>query len=162
MNDVYTFCIFVLKYFLYFPVLMPSNPICQTSLFDCKDTAPHQKRQPQIRFSQFSGMGHQDLLHYGCHQFLNCDTTSIHCNPSDPQPTSILDASCATSKNANRNSGWRFLAGALGLEPRAYGFGDRRSTNWAIPLYIIRQRPELFGGPSGLRTRDYPVMSRRL
>ena len=22
-----------------------------------------------------------------------------------------------------------FLAGALGLEPRAYGFGDRRSTN---------------------------------
>ena len=27
------------------------------------------------------------------------------------------------------------LAGALGLEPRTNGFGDRDSTNWAIPLY---------------------------
>ena len=34
-----------------------------------------------------------------------------------------------------------FLAGAQGLEPWAYGFGDRRSTNWAIPLYIKRQVP---------------------
>ena len=28
-----------------------------------------------------------------------------------------------------------FLAGAEGLEPSARGFGDRCSTNWAIPLY---------------------------
>ena len=44
---------------------------------------------------------------------------------------------------ANKN--WEFtalscefpiLAGAQGLEPWAYGFGDRRSTNWAIPLYV--------------------------
>ena len=27
------------------------------------------------------------------------------------------------------------LAGARGLEPRTFGFGDRCSTNWAIPLY---------------------------
>ena len=26
------------------------------------------------------------------------------------------------------------ITGARGLEPRTYGFGDRRSTNWAIPL----------------------------
>ena len=29
------------------------------------------------------------------------------------------------------------LAGAEGLEPSARGFGDRCSTNWAIPLYGI-------------------------
>ena len=29
------------------------------------------------------------------------------------------------------------MAGAQGLEPWAYGFGDRRSTNWAIPLCEI-------------------------
>ena len=45
------------------------------------------------------------------------------------------------------------LAGAEGLEPSARGFGDRCSTNCAIPLY---------GGPSGTRTRDHPVMSRVL
>ena len=37
-----------------------------------------------------------------------------------------------------------FLAGALGLEPRAYGFGDRRSTNWAIPLYVFQRRRPYF------------------
>ena len=29
------------------------------------------------------------------------------------------------------------VAGAEGLEPSARGFGDRCSTNWAIPLYLI-------------------------
>ena len=28
-----------------------------------------------------------------------------------------------------------FLAGAEGLEPTTHGFGDRYSTNWAIPLF---------------------------
>ena len=46
--------------------------------------------------------------------------------------------------NYYKNKNWEFvalryefpiLAGAQGLEPWAYGFGDRRSTNWAIPLY---------------------------
>ena len=48
------------------------------------------------------------------------------------------------------------MAGAQGLEPWAYGFGDRRSTNWAIPLYSLRDAFEnwwAFGdsnpGPSG-------------
>ena len=31
----------------------------------------------------------------------------------------------------------RVLAGAQGFEPWAYGFGDRRSTSWATPLYIL-------------------------
>ena len=31
----------------------------------------------------------------------------------------------------------RFLAGAEGLEPSALGFGDRCSTNWAIPLFLL-------------------------
>ena len=35
----------------------------------------------------------------------------------------------AQSKKSNTERCWTFLAGALGLEPRAYGFGDRRSTN---------------------------------
>ena len=30
-----------------------------------------------------------------------------------------------------------FLAGAEGLEPSARGFGDRCSTNWAIPLDLV-------------------------
>ena len=48
-----------------------------------------------------------------------------------------------------------FLAGAQGLEPWAYGFGDRRSTNWAIPLYIKRRKGlVLDGGPSGIRTTE--------
>ena len=29
----------------------------------------------------------------------------------------------------------QILAGAVGLEPTTNGFGDRYSTNWAIPLY---------------------------
>ena len=33
------------------------------------------------------------------------------------------------TEKSNTEWGWTFLAGALGLEPRAYGFGDRRSTN---------------------------------
>ena len=49
------------------------------------------------------------------------------------------------------------LAGVEGIEPSAYGFGDRRSTSWAKPLYEIK-----IGGPSGTRTRDRPVMSRML
>ena len=35
---------------------------------------------------------------------------------------------CICQKRPHRMV-WSFLAGALGLEPRAYGFGDRRSTN---------------------------------
>ena len=31
-----------------------------------------------------------------------------------------------------------FLAGAEGLEPTTHGFGDRYSTNWAIPLFLCR------------------------
>ena len=47
-----------------------------------------------------------------------------------------------------------FLAGAQGLEPWAYGFGDRRSTNWAIPLYYVKyvfesRRPEKLVGLQG-------------
>ena len=34
-----------------------------------------------------------------------------------------------------RNTGFIVLAGAEGLEPSARGFGDRCSTNWAIPLF---------------------------
>ncbi len=30
-----------------------------------------------------------------------------------------------------------YLAGVEGLEPPAHGFGDRRSTNWATPLWRI-------------------------
>ena len=30
------------------------------------------------------------------------------------------------------------------------------------PYIYKRQKPEYVGGPSGIRTRDYPVMSRRL
>ena len=33
------------------------------------------------------------------------------------------------ARKSNTERCWTFLAGALGLEPRAYGFGDRRSTN---------------------------------
>ena len=32
----------------------------------------------------------------------------------------------------------RILAGAAGFEPATYGFGDRRSTSWAIPLHKMR------------------------
>ena len=42
-------------------------------------------------------------------------------------------------KSPTPNGVGLFLAGAQGLEPWAYGFGDRRSTNWAIPLYMKRQ-----------------------
>ena len=31
-----------------------------------------------------------------------------------------------------------FLARAEGFEPSAYGFGDRRSTSWAMPVYLLR------------------------
>ena len=44
-------------------------------------------------------------------------------------------------KSPTPNGVGLFLAGAQGLEPWAYGFGDRRSTNWAIPLYLKRRRP---------------------
>ena len=40
------------------------------------------------------------------------------------------------------------MAGEEGFEPSAYGFGDRRSTSWAIPLYEIRiqdTEPQLTG-----------------
>ena len=30
-----------------------------------------------------------------------------------------------------------FMAGEEGFEPSAYGFGDRRSTSWAIPLKMV-------------------------
>lgn len=30
-----------------------------------------------------------------------------------------------------------FLARAAGLEPTAYGFGDRHSTNWATPVFDL-------------------------
>ena len=32
------------------------------------------------------------------------------------------------------------MAGAIGLEPMTYGFGDRRSTNWTIPLLKNAER----------------------
>ena len=32
-----------------------------------------------------------------------------------------------------------YMAGAEGLEPTTNGFGDRDSTNWAIPLYLNRR-----------------------
>ena len=42
------------------------------------------------------------------------------------------------AKTKNRVSyDTRFLAGVEGFEPSARGFGDRCSTNWAIPLYLV-------------------------
>ena len=40
-----------------------------------------------------------------------------------------------TQMKKSKSKDLDFLAGALGLEPRTNGFGDRDSTNWAIPLY---------------------------
>ena len=40
-----------------------------------------------------------------------------------------LQAVCTKSKKVQHLTVLDLLAGALGLEPRAYGFGDRRSTN---------------------------------
>ena len=36
------------------------------------------------------------------------------------------------------------LAGAEGLEPSARGFGDRCSTNWAIPLYLFNFQDKMY------------------
>ena len=36
------------------------------------------------------------------------------------------------------------LAGAEGLEPSARGFGDRCSTNWAIPLYLFYFQDKMY------------------
>ena len=42
----------------------------------------------------------------------------------------------ALKKPCQRDTTWNFwMAGAEGLEPSAYGFGDHRSTSWAIPLW---------------------------
>ena len=30
------------------------------------------------------------------------------------------------------------ITGGAGIEPAAYGFGDRRSTNWANPLHVVK------------------------
>ena len=46
------------------------------------------------------------------------------------------------------------LAGAEGLEPSARGFGDRCSTNWAIPLYLWSAEDRRFlVGHQGLEPR---------
>ena len=55
-------------------------------------------------------------------------SSALHLYYSSPVP--------CKRKTAIANAIAVFLAGAQGLEPWAYGFGDRRSTNWAIPLYI--------------------------
>ena len=72
---------------------------------------------------------------------LSANTATIQ---SEEQPTSVPDAFCSSqdfptgaalstltllSEKAHCKCNALFLAGALGLEPRAYGFGDRRSTN---------------------------------
>ena len=36
------------------------------------------------------------------------------------------------------------LAGAEGFEPSARGFGDRCSTNWAIPLYLFNFQDKMY------------------
>ena len=45
------------------------------------------------------------------------------------------------------------MAGEEGFEPSAYGFGDRRSTSWAIPLYYIFNIYDLMVDRQGLEPR---------
>ncbi len=42
------------------------------------------------------------------------------------------------------------------------GFGDRCATIDTIPLFVFNKKICLFGGASGTRTPDRPVMSRLL
>ena len=51
------------------------------------------------------------------------------------------------------------LAGAEGLEPSARGFGDRCSTNWAIPLYLLQRFWDrfIFRLAFGLKPKSYYI-----
>ena len=52
-------------------------------------------------------------------------------------PRSLNHFTQCQNKNGHLSVTVFDLAGAEGLEPSARGFGDRCSTNWAIPLYLI-------------------------
>ena len=72
--------------------------------------------------------------------------------PTGPKPVALPN--CATPRYYILFS---YLAGAVGFEPTARGFGDHCSTNWAIPLYVAEKmgfepmRP--LTNPNGLANR---------
>ena len=55
---------------------------------------------------------------------------------SNPRPLA-WQASVLTNWTTGPYGNCKKVAGAVGLEPTTYGFGDRCSTNWTIPLYKL-------------------------
>ena len=74
--------------------------------------------------------GHKDLLHFLLRRKSKCR----RCPAVAEQAATgnlhyIIQVLIPKAEKSDSKCCRTFLAGALGLEPRAYGFGDRRSTN---------------------------------
>ena len=95
----------------------------------------HGLRRSTSHNSIFSASGKYHL----CLGFSSPHKTKVLRGPLSAQRFAIFAPVCAlvppfqalasVKKVPAANAARTFLAGALGLEPRAYGFGDRRSTN---------------------------------
>ena len=92
------------------------------------------------------GVGHKDLLHFlpaGKKIMVSLGRALASASQPDWRIWLFKSSHPYNAEKSDSKCCRTFLAGAQGLEPWAYGFGDRRSTNWAIPLckYKGRNRP---------------------